>query len=56
MSESASRSSDIAAAIGLGKTRTNEILKTMIEDGTIRAEGTTHDRTYLLNDTEGEAR
>lgn len=44
------RSSDIAAAIGLGKSRTNEILKNMGEAGEIRAEGTTHDRTYLANE------
>lgn len=40
-----------ADALSLGKTRTNKILKSMIEDGTIRAEGTTHDRTYLANGT-----
>ena len=35
-----SRSLDIAAAIGLSKSRTNEILRSMIESGTVRAEGT----------------
>ncbi|WP_139651348.1 ATP-binding protein [Raoultibacter phocaeensis] len=46
--EDTARSLDIAAAIGLGKTRTNEILKSMVEEGVIQAEGTTHNRMYRL--------
>ena len=39
---------DIARAIGLGKTRTNELIGELIASGHIVAEGATRSRRYRL--------
>lgn len=41
-------SAEIAAAIGLGKTRTNELIAELINSGYIVAEGATRSRRYRL--------
>ena len=45
-----SKSSDIAAAVGLKVTRTNQILREMIAAGTIKAEGQARNREYRLSE------
>ena len=45
-----SKSSDIAAAIGLKVTRTNQILHEMIAAGTVQAEGQARNREYRLSE------
>jgi predicted transcriptional regulator len=43
-----SKSSDIAAAVGLKITRTNQILREMIAAGTVQAEDQARNREYRL--------
>jgi predicted HTH transcriptional regulator len=45
-----SKSSDIAAAVGLKITRTNQILREMIAAGTVQAEGQARNREYRLSE------
>ena len=45
-----SKSSDIAAAVGLKVTRTNQILREMIAIGTIKAEGQARNHEYRLSE------
>ena len=42
-----SKSSDISAAIGLKTTRTNQILREMVAEGTVRPEGQARNRVYV---------
>lgn len=42
------KASDIAAFVGLGKTRTSELLKSLIEDGYVVAEGASRSRRYRM--------
>lgn len=43
-------SAEIATAIGLGKTRTNELIGELVASGHVVAEGATRSRRYRLED------
>ena len=47
MKNGPSKSSDIAAAVGLKVARTNQILREMIAEGSVRAEGQARNRMYV---------
>ena len=40
------KSVDVAEGIGLGKTRTNELLRGLVNDGILVAEGSARNRVY----------
>ena len=45
---SLAKSSDIAQGVGLGTSRTNELLRELVETGAVVAEGAARSRVYRL--------
>lgn len=43
-----SKSAEIAASVGLGISRTNELLRGLVEGGVVKAQGGSRNRTYRI--------